>query len=102
MGFGIGIHPESLEAGQNKGTLIEAAVQCWFTATGRAMPLMAKIKNKEEEILKIAPIHIMKTEKKRYAGILTWEYRCRTEMDGREYFFVLQFWPEDCKWTLKI
>ena len=53
MAFGIGINTEHTEQEPLSGTYHEVAVQCWFTATGKSLPLMLKVKGEDEEIIQI-------------------------------------------------
>ena len=49
MAFGIGINTEHTEQEPLSGTYHEVAVQCWFTATGKSLPLMLKVKGEDED-----------------------------------------------------
>ena len=77
MAFGIGINTEHTEQEPLSGTYHEVAVQCWFTATGKSLPLMLKVKGEDEEIIQINHIQVLTVEKQWYAGILNWKYRCQ-------------------------
>lgn len=100
MGFETGIHLGKRDSGNQTKRHREAAVECWFTSTGRVMPLMLKWKNDREEIRRIENIGVISQEKKWYGGIPVWEYRCRTVEGRREVPFTLLFWPEQCRWSL--
>lgn len=100
MAFGIGTNTENPEHGLLSGSVSEVAVKCWFTATGRSMPLMMKVQTKEEEIIEIAPIHVLTSEKQYYAGILNWKYQCRAVINCRIQEFTLLFNSEECSWRL--
>ena len=91
----------SRDFGSIRGTLQKAAVKCWFTAGGKAMPLMMKLQSDRQEILTVDHIIVLRTEKKWYAGILTWEYTCQALVEGKMVPFVLLFHPEECQWKLK-
>ena len=56
MAFGIGINGNHPEHEVRSSTYREVAVKCWFTASGKSMPLMMKIQTDEEEIIKIENI----------------------------------------------
>ena len=47
MAFGIGTNAGNTNAGTVKGTQKEIACECWFTSTGKMIPLMLKVKDEE-------------------------------------------------------
>lgn len=100
MGFGIGTNTEHPEHGSIKGSCEEVAVKCWFTASGKSMPLMMKVQTKEEEIISVNDIHVLKSEKQWYAGILNVRYDCEALVQNRMTKFILLFCPEECSWKL--
>lgn len=102
MAFGIGINTEHTEQETLSGTYHEVAVQCWFTATGKSLPLMLKVKGEDEEIIQINHIQVLTVEKQWYAGIVNWKYRCQAVLLGKQINFVLLFCPEDCAWKLVV
>ena len=102
MAFGIGVNTEHREQKPLLGTYHEAAVQCWFTAGGKTMPLMLKVRGEDGEIVQISHIQVLTAEKQWYAGILNWKYCCRAEILGRQVDFVLLFCPEECAWKLVV
>ena len=91
MAFGIGINTEHTEQEPLSGTYHEVAVQCWFTATGKSLPLMLKVKGEDEEIIQINHIQVLTVEKQWYAGILNWKYRCQAVLLGKQINFVCRF-----------
>lgn len=102
MAFGIGINTEHPEHDVKSGTYREVAVKCWFTASGKSMPLMMKIKTDEDEIVKIENIRVLTSDKQWYAGILNVRYRCQALVHGQVIEFALLFCPEECSWKLLI
>ncbi len=100
MAFGIGINTEKPQSKELQGELYEVAVKCWFTATGKSMPLMMKIKNQEEEVVTIEHIQVLAVDKQWFAGIVNWKYRCRAILNHHEMEFILLFYPEECQWKL--
>lgn len=84
-----------------RGVTSDVAVKCWFTATGRSMPLMMKLQT-EEGLTEVAPIRVLTSEKQYYTGILTWKYRCSAVVNRREVEFVLLFYPGECTWKLVV
>lgn len=100
MPFGIGTNTQEADEGRPKGVFREVAVACWFTSTGRAMPMMLKFQDEEGNIRQMEQLRVCSSCRKRYAGIPVWEYACTTAADGREQPFLLQFYPERCEWRL--
>ena len=47
--FGIGTNTQDKDAGAIKGKQIEIACECWFTKSGRTMPLLIKFQDEEGE-----------------------------------------------------
>lgn len=76
----------------------EIAVKCWFTSQGKAMPLMFKFKDENEEIHPVDNVHVVFSEKLLYAGVPLFEYHCFTMLENRKYDFILRFYPEKCIW----
>lgn len=100
MGFRFDCTAAEPDEGERKRQTAEAAVKCWFTSGGRAMPLSMKVRGPQGELLCIDGIQVLFSEKLRFAGILTWKYRCRTVIEGKEFLFDLHFHPEECRWRL--
>lgn len=100
MPFGIGTNTQEADEGSAKGVFREVAVACWFTSTGRAMPMMLKFQDEEGNIRQMEHLRVCSACQKRYAGIPVWEYACTTVTDGQEQPFLLQFYPERCEWRL--
>lgn len=101
MAFGIGIPAKKPQQALPAGSISDVAVKCWFTATGRSMPLMMKLQS-EEGVLEIPGIQVLTSEKQCYAGILNWKYRCRAEVNQRMVEFILLFNSEECTWKLVV
>lgn len=102
MAFGTIEKSPVPDAGILRGTQKKAAVKCWFTASGRAIPLSMKLEDENGEILRIGEIRVKTCEKKYYAGIVSWEYVCSIQWRGRAVEAVLLFQPETCCWKLII
>lgn len=78
-----------------------AAVLCWFTAGHKAMPLMMKLTEADGQLIQIDHLQVVCSEKKFYAGILVWEYRCRAQVEDTLKEFILMFYPETMIWKIK-
>lgn len=100
MAFGEQFYLDRKEWGEIRGIKQKVAVGCWFTSTGRMMPKMLKYQDAGGRIRCLEEIEILKTEEKYYAGSLVRRYDCLTRKDGREYEFMLLFYPEACFWRM--
>ena len=78
----------------------EAAVKCWFTASGRAIPLSMKLQDQHGEIFSVDEIFVTSCEKKYYAGSVAWEYKCRIVFRNQQRLVTLLFQPETCRWKV--
>lgn len=101
MAFGTGMRlPYRGDEGAERGLLREAAVKCWFTAGGRAIPLSMKIREADGTIRTVDEIGVLHSEKKFYAGIPVWEYHCAADLGAGARNCVLRFYPERCMWRI--
>lgn len=101
MAFGTGMCPAyRADEGEERGLPREAAVKCWFTAGGRAIPLSMKIRDEEGRIHTVDDIRVQHCEKKFYAGIPAWEYHCSVNLGCGVRNCVLRFYPERCMWRM--
>ena len=100
MAFGAAVYTEHPQERAPSGAYRDAAVKCWFTASGRSMPLMLKVKDDRGEIIQIGPIQVITCEKQNFAGISAWRYECQASLEGRRIAFTLLFFPERCCWQV--
>ncbi len=100
MAFGIGTNPPEADAGSVKGTQKQIACECWFTSTGRIMPLMLKVEDEEGEIQTIREFVIHSQEKKRYAGIPSIEYDCTLVIHGQKVRGWLIYYQSENRWVM--
>lgn len=100
MAFGIGMKSPTADAGNVRGTQQEIACQCWFTSTGRVMPLMLKIRDENGEIQTIREITVHSQEKKKYAGIPSIEYDCTLALHGRRIRVWLIYYQSENRWVI--
>ena len=82
MAFGIGINMQKADAGVVKGIQKEVACECWFTSSGKLMPLMIKVQDEGGEVRTIRQIRVHSQEKKMYAGIPAIEFDCTLTVSG--------------------
>ena len=102
MAFPIERNLQKLQDREIIGTQCDAAVDCWFTAGGKTMPRLCKLKGPQEEIITIQNISVMKEEQKFYAGIHAKKHWCKAEHNGVMMQFYLVFYPEECRWKIVI
>ena len=100
MAFGIGTNAGNTNAGTVKGTQKEIACECWFTSTGKMIPLMLKVKDEDGEIRVIRQIEIHSQEKKMYAGIPSIEFDCTLTVLGQAIPARLIYYQTENRWLL--
>jgi len=102
MAFPTGSNIQKLQDRAIDGVQHDAAVDCWFTATGETIPRLVKVKGAEEEIITIKDIQTFKVEQKFYGGTHCRKHWCRAEMNGIVKEFLLLFYVDECKWRIVI
>lgn len=100
MGFAVGTEKEKQQERAVKGHYRKVAVSCWFTASGKSMPQLVKYEDDDGCIQVLRDIHILKTEQKYYAGILSKRYYCSAVVDNVNYEFTLLYHPDEGRWDL--
>ncbi|WWR15099.1 hypothetical protein V1224_11465 [Lachnospiraceae bacterium JLR.KK008] len=100
MAFGIGIHSSGTDAGPVRGVQKKVACECWFTSTGKMIPLMLKIEDEEGEIRTIREITVHSREKKRYAGVASIEYDCTLAIHGQRIRAWLIYYQSENRWVI--
>ena len=85
MAFGIGTNTEHPEHQLLAGAVNEVAVKCWFTSTGRSIPLMMKLQTESDGIIEVSPIQVFSSEKQFYAGILYFFIELHIFADSESY-----------------
>lgn len=100
MAFGVGANTQRTEGACVRGVQKRIACECWFTSTGRVMPLMVKLQDENGEIQTIREIIIHSQEKKRYAGVPSMEYDCTLVMENRRIRVWLIYYQTENQWVL--
>ncbi|MDO5423858.1 MAG: hypothetical protein Q4F41_09045 [Eubacteriales bacterium] len=100
MGFTTGTEEETLQEKAIPGRHQKAAVSCWFTSTGRAIPQLVKYMDEDGSFRTLKNIQVLTTDQKYYGGILSRKYVCRTLSAGRTWDFTLLYYPESGIWNL--
>lgn len=100
MRFGIGEEREIVQERPFQGQWQKVAVGCWFTSTGKAIPKMIKYEDKDGVRHLLCDIHILKSEQRFYAGILSRRYQCSAVIDGMMKNFDLIYHPADNTWDM--
>ena len=100
MAFGIGTNRPESDAGSVRGIQEKIACECWFTSTGKVLPLMLKIQDENGEIQTIREITVHSQEKKRYAGVPSIEYDCTLVLHGQSIRAWLIYYQSENCWVL--
>ena len=100
MAFGIGTSTQKTEAGSVKGSQREIACECWFTSTGKIIPLMLKIQDEDGEIRMIKQITVHSQEAKNFAGIPSIEFDCTLTILEHEIPARLIYYQTESRWVL--
>ncbi len=103
MAFGIGIHSQKPNREPCiRGTQKRIACECWFTSTGRMIPLMLKIEDENGQIQTICRIQVHSQEKRRYVGGSSIEYDCTLFAWNREIRVWLIYYQTENRWVLSV
>lgn len=102
MAFGIGTNTKEPDAGEVTGTQIEVACECWFTSTGKMIPLMLKVQDADGELHIIKKIEVHSSDKKKYAGIPSVEFDCTIMMLEKSFRAKLIFYQTESRWVLTL
>lgn len=100
MAFRVSLNNSKTDAGNVRGTQKNIACQCWFTSTGRVMPLMLKVQDENGEIQTIREITVHAQEKKRYAGVPSIEYDCTLTIHDRNVRAWLIYYLSENRWVI--
>ena len=100
MGFLVTAQEEQLQEKAVKGQYQKVAVGCWYTSSGRSIPMMIKFEDSEGCLQEIRDIRVIKFEKKYYAGILLQRFECSSTVEDREYMFTLLYHSDSGIWDL--
>ena len=100
MAFGIGTNSSEADAGSIRGIQKRIACECWFTSTGKVMPLMLKVQDEDGEIQTVRDITVHSQEKKRYAGVPSIEYDCTLALHGQNVRVWLIYYQSESRWVI--
>lgn len=100
MAFGIGTNTKDADAGLIRGSQREIACECWFTSTGKMIPLMIKVQDENGEMLVIKKIEVHYQEKKKYAGIPSVEFDCTLTILEQGIRAKLIYYQIENRWIL--
>lgn len=92
----------AIDSGKLKGNHIPIACLCWFTSTGRLMPMLIKIRLPDESIYTIDKIRVNYSEEKHYNGIASMEFSCSIIDDGQSIPLMLIYFPDEYRWVIDI
>lgn len=100
MAFGTGANFSPGDEGMVRGKQKEVACECWFTSTGRLIPLMLKVKDEDGEIRVIKEITVHSQEMKRYAGNPSLEFDCTLWLGEQKIRARLIYYMTRSRWVL--
>jgi len=100
MAFGIGINTNENICPEKKGNRMDIACECWYTKSGRSIPLKIKYEDEDGTVRTIRSIQVLYTEKKNYSGIPSIEHQCILNIYGIELSVSLIFYTEENRWVM--
>lgn len=80
----------------------EIACECWFTSSGKIIPLMLKVKDEDGEIRIIRQIEIHSQEQKMYAGIPSIEFDCTLTILEQAIRARLIYYQTENRWAMNL
>lgn len=101
MAFQTSMEMRTPDSGKLRGKQMQIACECWFTSTGDTKPIMIKFMDREGKVQTIRHIEVCSVEEKYYAGIPSKEYICNIYHEGIEKQVRLNFFQEECRWTME-
>lgn len=102
MAFGTYINAGAANAVPVKGKQKEIACECWFTRSGKIIPLMLKVKDEDGEIRVIRQIEVHSQEQKMYAGIPSIEFDCTLTVLERTIRTRLIYYQTESRWVMNL
>lgn len=102
MVFGMGTNVRRTQVGAVKGVQREIACECWFTSSGKIIPLLLKVKDEDGEIRVIRQIQIHSQEQRMYAGLPSVEFDCTLTILNQEIRVKLIYYQTESRWVLKL
>ncbi len=100
MAFDIGVSGGNADGTDIRGKQLEIACECWFTSSGKVIPLMIKVKDGDGEIRVIRQIEVHSQEKKMYAGIPSIEFDCTLTILEQMIRARLIYYQTKNRWVL--
>lgn len=100
MAFGTGIEAQAVDSGIVTGKQKEAACECWFTSTGKIIPLMLKVVDEDGEIQVIKEITVHSQELRRTFGNPYIEFDCTLWLGERRMRARLIYYLTQSRWVL--
>lgn len=81
-------------------TKFDVACACWFTSSGRTMPLSIKV-FESGEVISIDNITVHSTEERMEKGYCVLRHCCTIVYDGHVRKVVLSYNKGTCRWTME-
>lgn len=100
MEFGMGTDVRRTQTAAVRGVQREIACECWFTSSGKIIPLLLKVKDEDGEIRVIRQIQVHSQEQRMYAGLPSTEFDCTLTILKQEIRAKLIYYQTECRWVL--
>lgn len=100
MGFAIFAEEEQRQEGTAEDRYRRAAVGCWFTSRGKAIPKLLKYEDDSGCLHMIRDIQVLESGERYCGGSPVREYRCRALLEEREVRFWLFYHLDTATWDL--
>lgn len=100
VGFAAFAEEEKRQRGAGAGEYRRAAVGCWFTAGGRAIPKLLKYEDDSGCLQTLRDIRVLRSDQKYYGSLLVREYFCSAFSEEKEARFLLLYHPDSGTWDI--
>ncbi|MBR1931196.1 MAG: hypothetical protein IJ833_06945 [Lachnospiraceae bacterium] len=78
----------------------EVGCECWFTSSGKMIPLMIKVKDEDGEIRVIRHIEIHSQVQRQVVGMPSVEFDCTLKVLEQDIRAKLIYYQTENKWLL--
>lgn len=100
MGMGIGINVQEKEGGEIIGKQEDVGVLTWFTATGKVIPKLLKVRMEDGQIYAIENIKVIGRDHTHYCGLTANTFNCSAMLGARCYYFRLIYYLRNQEWKI--
>ena len=79
----------------------EVGCECWFTSSGKIIPLMIKVKDEDGEIRIIRHIEVHSQVQRQVVGMPSVEFDCTLKVLEQDIRAKLIYYQTENRWMLK-